>query len=204
MRRYYPRGFEPDLHRDRLAAPQHTRVPAEAVTTPAADLVFTVSMGDLLGVGVPDEWVEEVLAAIRAAPWWRFCVLTKQPARLAGFQWPSNAWLGSTLTGDVTTPDPIARAEALGAVEVPVRFVSFEPLLGPVPEAVLDAGRVSWVIVGGRSPANGLPRAYPPADVLADLLRACDRRGLPVFEKTNLRPTGAARRTEWPRGCEAV
>lgn len=197
LRPYYPTGFEPTLWEDALPSPLRRR-PPRTQKGPGDRAVFVSSMGDLLGVGVPDEWVSRVLDVMGAATWWRFLVLTKQPHRLASFSWPSNVWLGTSLTGDAATPDPRGRAQALGATDATVRFVSFEPLQAPIPEDVLDLGRIGWVIVGGRSAAGGYPAATANPEALDALLDGCDRRGLPVFEKQHARPGDAPRRREWP------
>jgi protein gp37 len=66
--RFYPEKFQPTFHPERLKAPNHTKVPAEATTDVRAKSVFVCSMADLFGKWVPDEWIEAVLAEVRAAP----------------------------------------------------------------------------------------------------------------------------------------
>jgi hypothetical protein len=90
----FPNGFEPDFHEERLAAPQNTRVPKEAETDIRYKTVFTCSLADLFGEWVDKEWIDKVLEAVRNAPQWNFLFFTKNPKRMAEFEFPDNAWVG--------------------------------------------------------------------------------------------------------------
>jgi protein gp37 len=104
--------------------------------------------------------------------------LTKRSERLAKLapklDWAPNVWMG----GSVENADYVSRVDDLRAVGAAVRFLSIEPLLGPLPH--MDLSRIDWVIVGGESG----PRARPmdPAWV-ADIRDQCRRAGVPFFFK---------------------
>jgi len=191
----YPHGFEPTIFPGLLLAPANTK-PLAVAEHPMPCSVFVCSMGDLFGPWVPDEWVRAVLAVERDAPQWTFLHLTKHPARLATFLFPPNAWAGTTMTGDDSTPDLLARADALGEANAAVRFVSLEPLLGPVPaEEIIRRGRVNWIIIGPQSE----PNKQPEEAWVRQLELAAERKGIPVFHKPGLRCRENNRRTEWPK-----
>lgn len=136
--------------------------------------VFVCSMTDLFGEWVPDEWILEIWLAMLTASHHTFQVLTKRPGRMAdwlsrlpqlspGFgpeTWPlPNVWLGTSIESDAYA----WRAKELSKIPAAVRFVSAEPLLGPLPSvfhayhwargAVSDHYRppLDWLIVGGES-----------------------------------------------------
>ncbi len=124
MAHRFRHSFAPALHPERLAVPRSQRWSAGASLTQR--LVFTVSAGDLFGEWVPQPWIDAVLTAIRAAPQWAFLLLTKNPQRLIGQSFPTNAWVGATV-------DTQARADAFAQVaphlEASVVWLSCEPLL---------------------------------------------------------------------------
>lgn len=123
--------------------------------------VFVCSMTDLFGEWVPWGWMWTVFDAMRASPQHQFQVLTKRPQRMqhfvakewigAGFDLLPNVWLGVSIEEDRYT----WRAEALKQIPAAVRFVSAEPLLGPLPR--LDTHGIDWLIVGGESGARHRP-----------------------------------------------
>ena len=90
----YPFGFAPTLHPRRLLAPRFMRVPTAAARDTRHRNVFLGSMADIFGRWVPAEWIEAVLAEVRAAPDWNFLCLTKFPKRMAEFDIPANCWMG--------------------------------------------------------------------------------------------------------------
>jgi protein gp37 len=118
--------------------------------------VFVNSMSDLFHPEVSDEFVREVLNACRSNPGVVYQVLTKRPARAAAFAtthpdtwWPTNVWLGVS----VEDHRVVDRIDTLRKVPARTRFVSFEPLIGPVGDtaADLDLADIDWAIVGGES-----------------------------------------------------
>lgn len=112
--------------------------------------IFVGSMTDLFGEWVPSAWHWRIWDAMRAAPQHTFMILTKRPVRMRTFVGLytaplPNVWLGVTVESDAYT----WRAKQLAEIPAAVRFVSAEPLLGPLPS--LDLGATSWLIAGGES-----------------------------------------------------
>lgn len=110
---------------------------------------FVNSMSDLFHSQVPEDYIQQVFDVMSRAHWHTFQVLTKRAGRLrrmgASLDWPSNVWMGVSIEEDMLTP----RADALRTVPAAVRFLSCEPLLGPLPSLNLDG--IHWVITGGES-----------------------------------------------------
>ena len=175
-------------------------------------MIFVGDLGDVLSKGVPFEFLrDEVIDTARFTPGSRhvWLVLTKRPARLAefagwlllqGIHWPDNVWAGTSVTDQKTAR---TRIPALQEVPAAVRFVSAEPLRGPVD--LLDLGddvaafnvwerkEISWVVVGGESRQN---RYEPTPFHLAwarTLRDQCRNSATPFFFKQQgARPVGSA------------
>jgi len=188
--------FEPELHPDRLDAPQNTREPVLPSDASQADrlgsrCVFVCSMADLFGAWVPQEWIDAVLDAVRKAPQWTFIFLTKNPSRLIDIDWPKNAWVG-------TTVDVNARAQkaqdAFSQIDASVRFLSCEPLNERV--QFTDLSMFDWVLIGGRSKTSGAPAFQPEWAWVEDILRKARQARCAVYFKPNLE----ARPREYPAG----
>jgi protein gp37 len=119
--------------------------------------VFVNSMSDLFQDGVPAAFVQRVWKTMEAANWHVFQVLTKRPDRMkeviesANLHTLPNVWLGTS----VESADYIDRISVLGKIPCAVRFISFEPLLGPVGK--VDLFGVDWAIVGGESGPGARP-----------------------------------------------
>jgi len=165
----YRRGFEVATHEHMLDRP---------LTWSRPCMVFVNSMGDLFHEAVPREFVERVFETMEMADWHEFQVLTKRADRLAeiapDLPWPDNVWAGVT----VESAEVVGRIDALRAVPAAVRFLSLEPLLGPLP--ALDLSDIHWVIVGGESG----PRARPlQAEWVRDIRDLCLQSGVPFFFK---------------------
>jgi len=138
-------GFGVALHPSALRLPYTWREPRR---------VFVNSMSDLFHAQVPTSFVAEVFKVMVDTPRHSYQVLTKRPrrvARLAGsLPWPENIWMGVTVEDQLTS----WRADALRQVPAAVRFISAEPLIGPVS---LDLNGIDWLIAGGESGANHRP-----------------------------------------------
>lgn len=136
----YRNGFNVTLHEDLLDQPSHWR---------KARLVFVNSMSDLFHEKVPDDFIRRVFTTINQCPQHEFQILTKRPKRLArlapDLNWSPNIWMGVSVENE----QHLWRIKDLKRVEARVRFVSIEPLLGPLPHLDLDG--IHWVIVGGES-----------------------------------------------------
>jgi protein gp37 len=165
----YRNGFELTLQPQMLELPLAWKTPKT---------IFVNSMSDLFHEGVPLEYVQRVFATMRRAHWHRFQVLTKRATRLAALdpelQWAPNVWIGVS----VESAEYVGRIDALRSTRADVRFLSLEPLLGPLPE--LDLRGIHWAIVGGESG----PKARPMDAAWATGIRdQCRRAGVPFFFK---------------------
>ncbi|HLV99172.1 MAG TPA: phage Gp37/Gp68 family protein [Ktedonobacterales bacterium] len=155
----------------RLDEPLHIKEPS---------MFFVNSMGDFFHHDVPVEYIHQMLDVMRQAHWHTFQILTKRAGRLRHLgpqlDWPSNVWVGVSIENDLV----VGRADALriGAAKAAVRFISAEPLLGPLPSLNLDG--VDWLIVGAESGAGA--RRMQDAWV-RDLINRCIMRGIPPFFK---------------------
>jgi protein gp37 len=165
----YENGFELTLHERMLELPLRWKQPQR---------VFVNSMSDLFHKDVPEEYVQRVFAVMRQASWHRFQVLTKRSDRLRELSdqidWPANVWMGVS----VESSDYRFRVDDLRHTAACTRFLSIEPLLGPIPE--LDLTNIHWAIVGGESG----PGARPMQEAwVIDLRDQCVRAGVPFFFK---------------------
>jgi protein gp37 len=189
--RFYPEKFEPTFRPERLTAPQNTKPPAAGVGDIGLRNVFVCSMADLFGDWVPDEWIERVIDAVRNAPQWNFIFLTKNPKRLPEWDFPDNAWVGTT----IDTQDRVEAAEdAFSKVRARVKFVSCEPLLTPLRFNRLHY--FDWVIIGGQSRSSGGQENQPEWEWVEDLVNQCRGDSVAVYFKPNL----TVRPREYPRG----
>jgi len=165
----YRNGFDVTLHPHLLDAPVSWKRPR---------MIFVNSMSDLFHEEVPIEFIQAVFATMERAHWHTFQILTKRSRRLvelaALLSWPPNVWMGVS----VEDMDVASRVDDLRSVEAEVRFLSLEPLLGPL--SVLNLNGIHWVIVGGESG----PRARPmDPDWVVDIRDQCDAVGVPFFFK---------------------
>ncbi len=165
----YAQGFGLTIHEHMLPVPL-------GWTTPR--MVFVNSMSDLFHEGVPAEFIQRVFDVMRHARWHTFQVLTKRSKRLLELDhligWPTNVWMGVS----VETALYQERVADLRKTGARVKFISYEPLLGPVGRP--DLTGVDWVIAGGESG----PGARPMRAVWALEIRdQCSEAGVPFFFK---------------------
>ncbi len=134
-------------------------------------------MSDLLHAKVPDQFIRDVFGVKAATPRHTYQILTKRPlraARMAGsLEWPTNIWMGVTVEGQ----ESAWRAETLARVPAAVRFISAEPLLGPI---ALDLAEIDWLIAGGES---GQGHRLIDKSWVGDLQRGCKAAGTTFFFK---------------------
>lgn len=140
-------------------------------------MIFVNSMSDLFHTDVPLDFIVKVFNSMRQAHWHTFQVLTKRAERLAelapGIEWPDNVWMGVSVENQTYA----SRSDFLRKVPAKIRFLSVEPLLGPVE---LDLDGIHWVIVGGESG----PGARPIAEEWVDKIRKdCENSSVPFFFK---------------------
>ena len=165
----YERGFDPRLVPESLDLPRTWRKPRT---------IFVNSMSDLFHESVPDEYITSVFDVMRSTPRHTFQILTKRSERLAALAprltWTPNIWQGVS----VESAKYVGRVNDLAAVQSAVRFLSVEPLLGPVPRLPLQG--IHWVIVGGESGPGA--RDMDPAWV-RDIRDQCVKAGTGFFFK---------------------
>jgi len=165
----YEQGFDLRLWEDRLELPLSWRKPR---------MIFVNSMSDLFHEKVPLSFVRKVFRTMERASWHTFQILTKRSARLAEFapklNWPPNAWMGVS----IETTKYLGRADHLREASAAIRFLSLEPLLGPL--GILDLSGIHWVIVGGESGPGARPIK---AAWVRDIRNQCRSEGVPFFFK---------------------
>lgn len=141
-------------------------------------MVFVPSMGDLFHDKVPSEFIHRVLQTIRECPHHTFQILTKRTKRLRQWAqsraWPVNVWLGAT----VEECGVLNRIVDLRALPAHTRFLSCEPLLGPLDELPLDG--IHWVIVGGET---GPGARLCKVEWIRSIVKQCKAAGVAVFVK---------------------
>ena len=169
----YEQGFDLRLWPTRLQQPTQWRKPR---------MIFVNSMSDLFHKSVPREFIDRVFNAMEDAHWHVYQVLTKRSSlmrnyvknRYGGGPVPSHIWLGVTVENAAYT----GRIDHLRQINSAARFISFEPLLGPVDE--VDLLGIAWAIVGGESG----PRSRPMAGAWATAIRLmCQRDDVAFFFK---------------------
>jgi protein gp37 len=185
--RFYAQGFEPSIMPARLGAPAHTAVPEAAQTDVGFKNIFVCSMADLFGKWVPKEWIEAVLATVRENPQWNFLFLTKFPQRMVEFEYPENAWLGTSVDTQarVKIAEKAMRKVRLDNVMATV-WVSVEPMLE---EIYLDCNLFDWMVIGGASKSNQTPEWRPPWRWIYELTARAMHDGCSVYHKSNLYPS---------------
>lgn len=160
------------LHPERLRKPYTWRSPKR---------VFVNSMSDLFHELIPDEYVAAVFRVMEELPQHTFQVLTKRPHRAALWPgpWPANVWMGTS----VENRKVLYRLDELRRCPAQVRFVSAEPLIGPL--GAIDLTGIAWVIVGGESG----PRHRPLDKAWARHIRdQCIASGVAFFFKQDSGP----------------
>lgn len=142
---------------------------------------FVNSMSDLFDHGVSDAQIKQVFEVMNATPHHTYQILTKRPHRAvklaASLNWTPNIWMGTSIEQDKY----VNRARALAKIPAALRFISAEPLLGPLPS--LDLTGIGWVIAGGESGSSKkLIRRMKP-DWARDLRDRCAAANIPFFFK---------------------
>jgi len=144
--------------------------------------IFAVDMGELFGNWIPDNWQASVFKVIRTCHYHRFYLLTKQPQNLIKWSpFPANCFVGVTATD---TYMAIKGLRALDNIVAKVKYMSFEPLLEQTCITPTSLSGLDWVIIG----AQTKPYKPPKIEWVEEIVRACDKAGIPVFLKDNLKP----------------
>ena len=183
MAKYYPAGFTPLFHHERLEAPANTSVPQRAQAEPAFGRVFVCSMADLFGAWVPQDWIDQVVASTVANPQWEYLYLTKFPQRYDRLQLPASGWIGASVDEQNRAEPTLAAMRKVSGVKV--KWLSLEPLLEPVTFSTLEG--IDWIVIGAQSENIGQNPAFAPNfEWIADLVAIARRDGCKVWLKTNL------------------
>ena len=195
--RNYANGFDLTLHERMLEKPLSWKKP---------QLIFVNSMSDLFHDEVPVEFILQVFDMMERASWHRFQVLTKRSERLLELNdqvdWPDNVWLGVS----VENQDYTFRIDHLRGTDAATKFLSLEPLLGPLSGLNLD--KINWVIVGGES---GPGARLMQEEWVIQIRDQCNVAEVPLFVKqmgeswarvNKVKSKKGGNMSEWPRDLQ--
>lgn len=165
----YSNGFTVTLHPHMLSFPIKKQKP---------QMIFVNSMSDLFHDDVPVTYIKQIFKIMNNAKWHRFQVLTKRVERLVELssllEWTDNIWMGVT----VESATYVDRIEYLRKIPAAIKFISMEPLLGPISK--INLSNIDWVIVGGESG----PGARKMDEKWAlDIKDICIQENVPFFFK---------------------
>lgn len=166
----YEHGFERVLcHEHVLEMPRRWKKPRT---------IFVNSMSDLFHKKVPTDFIFKVFDVMNRASQHHYQILTKRAGRLAqlspNLPWAPNIWMGVTVENQKTT----GRIDQLRQTDAQMKFLSLEPLLGPIPD--LDLSGIDWVIVGGESGPGARPMKQTWVKEIRD---NCQQSNTPFFFK---------------------
>ena len=165
----YVKGFQVTLHEHVLEYPLRWKKP---------QTIFVNSMSDLFHKHVPASFIFKVFHIMKLAYWHQFQILTKRSARLMELalrlDWPENVWIGVSVENEAVK----FRIDDLRWVPAAIRFLSLEPLLGPL--KFLDLSNIDWVIVGGESGAGARPMEK---EWVIQIKEQCIKQNVPFFFK---------------------
>ena len=165
----YKDAFEVRIHPDQLLLPYKWKTPK---------IVFVNSMSDLFHKEVPADFIKRVFTIMNDNPQHVFQVLTKRAERLielsAELVWTDNIWMGVSVEDTSVTH----RVDRLKETSAHIKFLSCEPLLGPLPDLNLDG--IHWLIVGGESGTRPRPMRE---DWVFDIQRQCEEQDVKFFFK---------------------
>ena len=165
----YANGFKLSLHESALALPLKWKRP---------QTIFVNSMSDLFHKNIPIAFIQRVFEVMRKANWHQYQILTKRSDRLleldGELKWEPHIWMGVSVENE----DYVYRIDDLRETNAKIKFLSLEPLLGPLPNLNLEG--IDWVIVGGESG----PKARPMDPKWAvDIRNQCRQARVPFFFK---------------------
>lgn len=165
----YANGFALTLQEHALDLPLRWKTP---------QTIFVNSMSDLFHKDVPEEFIQRVFQTMRAADWHQYQILTKRAERLrvlsSTLPWAPHIWMGVSVEDNRV----VSRVDELRQTGAAVKFLSLEPLIGPLPDLTLEG--IDWVIAGGESGPGARP--MDPAWV-REIRDRCVESGVPFFFK---------------------
>lgn len=164
----FTQGFDLKTWPDRIEQPLKWKAPRR---------IFVNSMSDLFHPGVSSDFIKECFAVMEEAAHHQFQVLTKRPERALGMAkelpWPENVWMGVSVENQAY----VHRVDTLRRIQAHIRFLSCEPLLGPL---ALNLSGIHWVISGGES-GPGARRCEP--SWVRGIRDQCEAAGVAFFHK---------------------
>jgi protein gp37 len=177
----YKNGFKVTLHNDVIDLPLSWKKPRH---------IFVNSMSDLFHKDVPLEFIQKVFDTMRKANWHSYQILTKRSERLLELNpqiaWPENVWMGVTCE----SKGQLFRLRDLARIPAALRFVSMEPLLGPIGDFPTEG--IDWIIVGGES---GPGARLMDKSWVIEIRNHCLKSNIPFFFKqwggTNRKESGS-------------
>jgi len=165
----YKDGFAVRVHPAELSTPLKWRTPK---------VVFVNSMSDLFHKDVPTSFIKQVFEVMNQTPQHTYQVLTKRPERAlelgSELTWSNNIWL-STSVEDLRVA---GRIRTLRQSRAKIKFLSLEPLIGPLPK--MNLNKIDWAIVGGESGPGARPMRL---SWVKDILQQCRKSNTPFFFK---------------------
>ena len=165
----YQNGFLPTMHPDTLNDPFKWK---------NGKLVFVNSMSDSFHKEFPLTFIQQMFSVMNETPRHTYQVLTKRAERLGELStflnWTDNIWMGVSVENE----KEIDRIDHLRKTDAKVKFLSCEPLIGPLPNINLEG--IDWVIVGGESGPNSRPMEKEWVD---DIQQQCEKAGVAFFFK---------------------
>jgi protein gp37 len=165
----YRHGFELTLQPQMLELPLHWKTPKR---------IFVNSMSDLFHTDVPTDYIKRVFDVMGRANWHQYQVLTKRSDRVSELSkelnWPQHVWMGVSVENEKY----VYRIDDLRKTDARVKFLSLEPLLGPLPK--LNLRGIDWAIVGGESGPGARPVNL---EWVTEIRDQCLKAGVPFFFK---------------------
>lgn len=165
----YRNGFDVTIHPEVLDAPHQLKKP---------QIIFVNSMSDLFHEKIPFEFLEQIFDVMKRCPQHIFQILTKRSKRLKrlhkNLNWPDNVWMGVT----VESSHYLYRINDLRGANATMKFLSLEPLLGPLVDINLE--NIDWVVVGGESGPGARPMKE---EWILDIKKQCRQQKTAFFFK---------------------
>lgn len=195
-------GLQPDAYRNAFSLTHHRERLQRPLEWTTPQRIFVNSMSDLFHEAIDPHFLRQVFETMHQAPWHVYQILTKRSERLLELgpqlPWADHVWMGVS----VESADATSRIDDLRQCAAHNKFLSIEPLLGPLPS--LDLTGIDWVIIGGESGKEARPMELKWAK---DIIAQCRRAEVPVFVKQLgeiwARQTGSSHRhggriDDWP------
>ncbi|WP_297211634.1 MULTISPECIES: DUF5131 family protein [Thermodesulfovibrio] len=164
----YPYGYDPTFYPHRLEEPLRVKKPSK---------IFVVDTGDMFGNWIPEEWIEQILEVVRKCDWHTFQFLTKNPERLSKYKFPDNSWVGTSVNSDRDKE----KADTIKKAKARIKFLSIEPLLGPI---TFDLRGIDWIIIGAQTGRNPV---IPDRRWLENIMIKANKNSIPIFVKNNIK-----------------